>query len=259
MNSVTPTLPDELSIEFNHTADDYLAVLRDMFSNEPFHIANVIKQSKQARRFSLFVLSIAALLVYPAWVLLSQNATGKYLVPGVIVLLIAIANVLWKQVKSPQKVTELHVNVFRDRIKQGTLRPLLGNRTVRINVVGMQLTTDVTRELVRWEAISRVVDDVSHIFIFAHHNEGWAIPKSAFAKPEDATRFIALARTFHERSAGSAKSRLADSDELCFVCGYNLRGSDGQVCPECGVRLLLSQEQKSPNTPSDASSIRPLS
>lgn len=245
MDSVTPTPADELSVEFNHTADDYLAMVRDMFLNEPAHLSNLIKQSKQARKFALFVLGIAGLLVYPAWQLLSLKATGQYLVPGVIVLLIAISNMIWKQVKTPRMMTELHVSAFRERIKQGTLRPLFGNRTVRLNRVGMQLTTDVIRELIRWDAISRVVEDPAYIFIFifAHHNEGWAIPKSAFPSPEEATRFISYARAWHESSAGSMKSRLADSDELCFACGYNLRGSDGQLCPECGVRLLLSQQK----------------
>jgi len=259
MNSVTTTPPDELSIEFNHTADDYLALVRDMFLNEPSHLANALKQSRQFRAFALFVLGLVGMLIFPAWVLFTEQSKARYFIPAVMFVLIAIANFIWKHAKTPQDTIELFVNTFRERMKRGSLRPLLGNRVVRINRLGMQLTTDVTRELIRWDAIARVVDNPTYIFIFAHHNEGWAIPKSAFVAPEDAAHFIARARAFHEHSAGSVKTRLADSDELCFACGYNLRGSDGQVCPECGIRLLLSVEKKATNTSSDANPIRPLS
>lgn len=36
-----------------------------------------------------------------------------------------------------------------------------------------------------------------------------------------------------------ARAWLADRDAPCPACRYNLRGSPGAVCPECGVELAL--------------------
>lgn len=38
---------------------------------------------------------------------------------------------------------------------------------------------------------------------------------------------------------------LADRDEPCQRCRYNLRGTDGAACPECGESLRLSLAQRS--------------
>lgn len=49
--------------------------------------------------------------------------------------------------------------------------------------------------------------------------------------------------------AGSANSPalaafLADRDQPCPRCGYNLRGVEGAQCPECGERLVLTLERR---------------
>ncbi|HRQ72688.1 MAG TPA: hypothetical protein PLU35_06645 [Phycisphaerales bacterium] len=39
---------------------------------------------------------------------------------------------------------------------------------------------------------------------------------------------------------GVMRAWLAGRDEACPACGYNLRGTDGRACPECGVVIAAA-------------------
>ncbi len=66
----------------------------------------------------------------------------------------------------------------------------------------------------------------------------WPIPLHVFADEAAAGRFIALATMYRAAAPGGPREEmrdlLRDRDVKCAGCGYNLRGSGGEKCPECG-------------------------
>lgn len=247
--STAKEAPTELSIEFDQTIEDFLTLLRDTYLNEPTRLAAAMRQQRSARRSVVVVFLLAAMLVYPALILGPQQDVARNLVVCVIVGLVFSASQLWRSAKAPRSVIDEIMNDFRTQIAKGELRPILGRRSITISRAAVVIESTVVRHVLQWHGVTRVVEIPTHILMFSSYHDGWAIPKAAFSTPDDASRFLAFANELHESSDGSLRARLADSDEFCFSCGYNLRGSDGQVCPECGVRLLLAQHTVGPPAP----------
>ena len=240
---------DERTVEFDSTNEDYLAMLRDMFLNEPFRYAEAIRQRRTSRYLALAIYGLAAALIYPALSLNPGQSIARNLVIFVMLMIAWGAHRIWISSKSPESMIDTFVSTFRERISKGELRPLTGHRIVTVNRDGVHIVTTMTQFRMSWACVARIVSDKSHLFVFTHFNEGWAIPRAAFASAADADHFLDFAKALHDSSEGSVRVRLAHSDEPCFACGYNLRGSDGQVCPECGVRLLLSRDATGPTLP----------
>jgi hypothetical protein len=97
----------------------------------------------------------------------------------------------------------------------------------------------------RWWRIRAIRKDGWFVHLDMGGEGGWPIPLHVFGDEAGADRFIALANMYRTAAPGGPREEmrdlLRDRDVKCAGCGYNLRGSGGEKCPECGRKVELGE------------------
>jgi hypothetical protein len=86
-------------------------------------------------------------------------------------------------------------------LAEGKNRGVLGRHEIELRVEGLREATDVNDTTHAWRGIERIEADERFIFIYTQAMMAHAIPRRAFSSPEDAERFLAMAREKHAASA----------------------------------------------------------
>jgi hypothetical protein len=91
-----------------------------------------------------------------------------------------------------------------------------------------------------WEAIHRIDDAPSHVFLIRRDSATCIVPKRCLRDAAEVDELVRIARDYHARAGADIGSRLAPfltGDTRCKSCGYNLRGTSSSNCPECAADL----------------------
>ena len=59
---------------------------------------------------------------------------------------------------------------------------------------GFAIKSELSEGVQKWELIRRVDDFPQQVLLWPNNRMGWMVPKRAFATPEDAAAFVALAK-----------------------------------------------------------------
>lgn len=94
-----------------------------------------------------------------------------------------------------------------------------------------------------WPMVNEVFTTPSFVMVSEFGPGAYLIPRSAFASDAAVTEFVARVRAIiKERGASVAdriRAHLTYHDVKCPKCAYDLKGSTGEACPECGLALTL--------------------
>jgi hypothetical protein len=114
---------------------------------------------------------------------------------------------------------------------------------VRVTPEGVTTISDAETTFVPWSKYAKV--EVTALLVVCRTYEGQygAMPRRIIGGGEEFGRIHGTILTwFREGGGGRAEptiERLRDHDAPCKRCGYNLRGIDKLICPECGRELDL--------------------
>lgn len=97
----------------------------------------------------------------------------------------------------------IYFSIRHQAVKVAKEQPaLLKEQTLTISPEGLRSRTAVGEGSVIWAGVHSVDEDRQHIYILISKNTGYIIPKDAFAGPEGAHEFAALAQEYlQKRSA----------------------------------------------------------
>jgi hypothetical protein len=86
-------------------------------------------------------------------------------------------------------------------LAEGKNRGVLGRHTIELRPDGLREATDVNDTVHTWRGVERIEADEHFIFIYTQAMMAHGIPRRAFSTPEEAERFLAIARERHAASA----------------------------------------------------------
>lgn len=103
----------------------------------------------------------------------------------------------------------------------------------------VQILSPKSRLNLSWLAVSPAA--VRGFVVLKYSGNGETIvPSRAFASDAAAAEFLDCARRWRQLAYVEQLERyLADRDLACSRCKYNLRGTRGDACPECGEPIRL--------------------
>lgn len=114
---------------------------------------------------------------------------------------------------------------------------------VRVTPEGVTTTTDAGTVFVSWSSYAKIELTTLLVVSRTYDRQYGAIPRRVVGEGEKFDRIHGtIVRWFREAGGGRPEptlEMLAKNDVGCKRCGYNLRGIDKLVCPECGRELDL--------------------
>lgn len=117
----------------------------------------------------------------------------------------------------------------------GTVSIIVDEQVVRIQWPNRQLALS-------WEAVSPS-ESGEFVLLETVGQDTVIIPRRAFASQAAAAEFVSHAQRWWQAGQRPHAERLerylADLDLACPACKYNLKGTRGEACPECGYALRL--------------------
>jgi hypothetical protein len=239
--------PDTITIEYEFTREDYLQWAQWLRGQG--EAARQWALYARWHRFLITVTALLTLLVVAAWV-----KDGKTIITGgdpwllvMAVTLSAITFLCW------QYSHQLHRTVgeaaIRRRIETDAdgerARLWQGHKRVTITPSLMIWEARHCVWLQRWWRVRAVRKEAGFILMDLGAEGAWPIPLRVFPDEAAADRFMLLA-TMHRTAAPGgereeARDLLCSRDVPCPGCGYNLRGTGGEKCPECGRKVELRE------------------
>jgi hypothetical protein len=119
----------------------------------------------------LFVAAVAA-AIYGEWYL-----AAYFLTLGLFMLVLQFVIVPWQRRRqfAHQRLGDYEVVLAADES-------------------GFSAKTDLADGTHKWAAVRQVDDLPSHVLLWPNNRIGWIVPKRAFATPDDAAAFVALAK-----------------------------------------------------------------
>lgn len=226
-------------VKFTLTREMATDIARELMREDTESVADI--RIRRVRLWAHFVLGVA-IAVFGIVVLLRSRPAPVHIVHlGVVAGILGLfsARLLWDWF---QKRGALNAQL-RDPIAEdpesfgefGEVEFTLSERGIRWNSCGQTIEW-------AWTRIFRFDDLPSFIAVRGRQGVVMAIPKAAILPP-GAEVFVATARAIHASKGTDQSARirafLARHDFPCPNCGYQLRDSSGDRCPECGHALTF--------------------
>ena len=162
-------MPRQFHVRYRLTLDDYKVLSRAYRRlTKGRRVAIVVHAVLDAL---VFVASIAA-AIYGEWYL-----AAYFLALGLFLLVLQFVIVPWQRRRqfAHQRLGDFEIVLAADEN-------------------GFSAKTDLADGTQKWAAIRQVDDLPSHVLLWPNNRIGWIVPKRAFATPDEAAAFVALAK-----------------------------------------------------------------
>ena len=115
----------------------------------------------------------------------------------------------------------------RKLMREGMNRNLVSPRRIEIGPEGFNETWQFGKQSLDWRAIERVAWTDTHLFLYVSAISAHIVPRRAFECEAEFKRFCEWAQRYQQ----------AQVRGRCGECGYDLLGTKGERCPECGRQI----------------------
>ncbi len=173
----------------------------------------------------------------------SLGGIGTLLVPFLFLLIavVPIVMALWTWRRYFRGVAPMVIpGMLRDARLRGMFEPAMLVAEPR----GVFVQRPQVASRIDWPQFEGIVDRDGVIMLVSRGTPLTVTPRAAFATPAEADAFVAACRRWMETAPkgliADPAGFVAERDVLCPTCGYNLRGGDGVMCPECGTPLTAA-------------------
>jgi hypothetical protein len=223
-----------LSVTANITREDFLEFLRDAAANEPLFMHADAARRKQLAFAIIILLANAACLLIAGFMV--QNISDSMLLSVLIVL--PVVCLIWWACAYAQELSknaaDTTLRQYAQYLDQGWYRPRLGPQTITISPDCIRIDGREGSESRPWTAMTRIVQTSTQVLLYTPLPDAYIVPKAAFPSQDSQENFL---RTAREYLTAAHVSSPVNEPRPCPKCHYNLQGTTGSICPECGLRL----------------------
>lgn len=230
-------------IAYDLTRADYIR-WGELLQKRGAGAAHWAKYREQRRSYVVFALVGTAVWCWWAWVRLPEAINGRGEALSVVVPAAGIVCVWWYISEMYRKANpEALRRALMAQADSERVRLMLGQHRIMLTRGFLEIDGRHQVSLIRWSQVGVVERVEEFVFIEFGGDRPYAIPARAFRDEAHIAEFIAEAAALRDASpvnqAEEVAGMLRSRDFNCPGCGYNLRGIEKGVCPECGrvVRL----------------------
>lgn len=228
----------QYEFSFDITKDDVIEFSKALMPLEP---AWAEAQKKHERSMRLQALCCAPFIIGGTSLLIAQGSStqGMHLEgAGIGVVFAAFLYFALPRLNEIQKSQKNRI----EQISEMDLSAYMGKRTVTMDENGVFLQSPEAESRISWRLVTPTI--VSTFFVLYDESEPISyLPSRCFASTSTRDELLEQAKQWHQAAqlphALRLERYLADRDLPCPKCKYNLRGMNGEICPECGVSIQL--------------------
>ncbi len=120
-------------------------------------------------------------------------------VASIFVLMFSLFNALWI-IAGQRQVSRKQLTYIRRLFSEGENRALFGPHQIVLHEDRVEVITPYSRTEFKWEAVERVEQDETHIYVYVSALNAHVIPKQYFTSELEAQRFFQQAAHLRERA-----------------------------------------------------------
>lgn len=226
-------------IEYDLTREDWIRGNTETSEISPYW-GEVQRQHSRKIRKQVALLG-PVIVIGASLAIGTRQATNGMYVEGALCGLFLVG-LMWFGLTRLDVVTPMK-KAAMDNLRRMDLSTHVGRFRTSIDVGGVTIAAPSRTLTLGWETVG-MRETPGYILIAHGGSDGTFVPKHAFASADDAREFVAAAQQFWSQGqrphAERVRAYLHDRDVTCPKCGYNLRGVQGEKCPECGGSLDLA-------------------
>jgi hypothetical protein len=239
-----------MEVTFELTRSDYAAFLRFALGHDRAY-RNALRRARSVLLTTLA--GIFGMIATFIWAMARDSQDGVRVGTAPVLMLGVLGFMAFSTLRRYATGFERELEKHNDRVvAQEDIAVDLGPQRIVLDDDGVTIVTTGGTSLRSWSAgVDSIAETPDHILLYITSSAGYPIPRRSFASSAEAHEFAAEARRRLAAAGGPASAKglrewVATRGGICLECGYDLAALCGTRCPECGLRLSLSDLRDQP-------------